>query len=1092
MSGMRQPSSSAASRPASRASTQAPVSAPVQPPTLKRAQVPSVLASSTSVNTAANSNHAKEQISSETNIQVVVRCRDRNARERAENSGVIVSTVAEPRGKAITVQTSPSTLSNKTYAFDRVYGAEASQQMVFDDTVEPIVEEMLGGYNCTIFAYGQTGTGKTYTMSGDMSDYYGKVTDGAGIIPRALYRIFKQLDAEGDEYSVKCSFIELYNEELRDLLAIEEDRKVKIFDDNAKKGGVVISGMEEVAVQDAITGVKILQEGSKRREVAATKCNEASSRSHSVFTITVHIKQTTDGEDMLRVGKLNLVDLAGSENVGRSGAENKRAREAGMINQSLLTLGRVINALVDRSQHIPYRESKLTRLLQDSLGGRTKTCIIATISPAKINMDETVSTLDYASRAKSIKNKPQVNQMMTKKSLIKDYILEIERLKADLNSTRSKNGIYMTEASHLDLVNENESNKLLTEEQQRKIDAVEGQLRAAKEQFEETMEQFLSTRKELEGTTRILGETKEVLSSTKIELQQTSTALSKETILRRAHQESEAAIDNVAKGLVEKLEATVRDVHGLHDKVGRKRTVEERNAALWESAGAQIAHAVSQLDNKLETFAQGQKQSAVVICNQVTSLAVREMKRMTEGQAYISQRVQEYDAVQTSTEATLDEARQRMNAVLDEIRDLRVHIKSRLGEGLAGLGKAAERIADEIATRLGAFQQEVHDNYSQLGSDFKAIFDATQKHMSAQAEEIKTLRAQVAAANSTTADQIQIAARLLLEQEHANADKTAEAEALALAQIESLLKNVSQQRAERELAAQESFKQRVALTAEAIHKHSTSTSASLDEWLTSDADFSRRLQQGKESIKRSIVESAKSANARTEAIQQSTHAIHAETVALVDAAMSNVDSQTQALEEHVAAAKKLGEQHHSSHLSAVQYMRQNVDSTAATLASELGEAKSTIEQVSRNVADEASGMDPAITGFCQFAGEAHGLVKQAAATELQKDLPTRTTPKKQKYVYATSWPTTLPHAQLLGETQEAVETPRLALAQVDPNVTSPTMARETAEVPGQPQPLQAVASSIPAPVMQKQVVNMAAGQENGRAVRTRKRMLGSS
>src|SRR6202000_1978637 len=124
--------------------------------------------------------------------------------------------------------------------------------------------------------------------------------------------------------------------------------------------------------------------------------------------ITVLTKRTTDsGEDYVSAGKLNLVDLAGSENIQRSGAENKRAAEAGLINKSLLTLGRVINALVDKSMHIPYRESKLTRLLQDSLGGRTKTCIIATLSPAKINLEETMSTLDYAAGAKNIQNKPQ-------------------------------------------------------------------------------------------------------------------------------------------------------------------------------------------------------------------------------------------------------------------------------------------------------------------------------------------------------------------------------------------------------------------------------------------------------------------------------------------------------------------------------------------------------------------------------------------------------------------------------------------------------------------------------------------------------------
>lgn len=216
---------------------------------------------------------------------------------------------------------------------------------------------MLSGYNCTIFAYGQTGTGKTYTMTGDMSDSFGTYADQAGIIPRTLYNLFKRLGPDNADNSVKCSFVELYNEELKDLLSPPDaPSMVKIFDDSSRKGGIILQGMEESYIKSAAEGVKLLQEGSLKRQVAATKCNDLSSRSHTVFTITVHAKFVSeDGEDMLTTGKLNLVDLAGSENIGRSGAENKRAREAGMINQSLLTLGRVINALVDKSQHIPYR-----------------------------------------------------------------------------------------------------------------------------------------------------------------------------------------------------------------------------------------------------------------------------------------------------------------------------------------------------------------------------------------------------------------------------------------------------------------------------------------------------------------------------------------------------------------------------------------------------------------------------------------------------------------------------------------------------------------------------------------------------------------
>ncbi|KAK5187836.1 Kinesin- motor protein, partial [Cryomyces antarcticus] len=207
-------------------------------------------------------------------------------------------------------------------------------------------------------------------MSGDITDIQPS-PDAAGIVPRVLHALFGRLSNEEElENSVKCSFIELYNEELRDLLSRDDSTKLKIFDDNSRKGhsATLVQGMEESHIKSASKGIELLREGSHKRQVAATKCNDLSSRSHTVFTVTVHIKRMSEtGEDFVSTGKLNLVDLAGSENIQRSGAENKRAAEAGLINKSLLTLGRVINALVDKSSHIPYRESKLTRLLQDSL-----------------------------------------------------------------------------------------------------------------------------------------------------------------------------------------------------------------------------------------------------------------------------------------------------------------------------------------------------------------------------------------------------------------------------------------------------------------------------------------------------------------------------------------------------------------------------------------------------------------------------------------------------------------------------------------------------------------------------------------------------
>lgn len=468
------------------------------------------------------------------NIKVYVRCRSRNQREIDEKSSVVVSTMGR-KGKSVilTNPSSPFSQPKKTYTFDEVFGADSDQESIFTEVAKNCIQEMLEGYNCTVFAYGQTGTGKTYTMSGDMSiwgdlESQDKILLGehAGIIPRVLVNLFKELSKENTEHSVKISFLELYNEKLKDLLADNDsdEDNIRIFDNNhpnannnnngmghvkmaksktraptlsgatvssasncsSSSSSITVKGMEERYIKSAYEGLQLLTRGSLKRKVAATKCNDLSSRSHTIFTIVTHVARTdpVSGEQYVKIGKLNLVDLAGSENINRSGAENMRAQEAGLINKSLLTLGRVINALVEHSSHIPYRGSKLTRLLQDSLGGKTKTCIIATISPARISMDETVSTLEYATRAKSIKNTPQVNQSMSKDSCIMEYIHEIERLRQELKASRQREGMYITQEQY-DLY---ESNSLLVEEQKVVIQNMGEQIKRFKEKYVEQTE----------------------------------------------------------------------------------------------------------------------------------------------------------------------------------------------------------------------------------------------------------------------------------------------------------------------------------------------------------------------------------------------------------------------------------------------------------------------------------------------------------------------------------------------------------------------------------------------------------------------------
>ncbi|XP_026526531.1 kinesin-like protein KIF11 [Notechis scutatus] len=509
------------------------------------------------------------------NIQVVLRCRPFNVSERKANSYSVVE--CDHGRKEVFVRTGgmADKTSRKTYTFDMVFGAQAKQIDVYRTVVCPILDEVLMGYNCTVFAYGQTGTGKTFTMEGERSpneEYTWEEDPLAGVIPRTLHQIFEKLAENGTEFSVKVSLLEIYNEELFDLLSPSPDvgERLQLFDDPRNKRGVIIKGLEEITVHNKDEVYQILERGAAKRTTAATYMNQYSSRSHSVFSITLHMKETTDGEELVKIGKLNLVDLAGSENIGRSGAVDKRAREAGNINQSLLTLGRVITALVERTPHIPYRESKLTRILQDSLGGRTKTCIIATVSPASINLEETLSTLEYAHRAKNIMNKPEVNQKLTKRALIKEYTEEIERLKRDLTAAREKHGVYIS------LENYDALHGKMTIQEEQIADYTE-KITAMEEELKKVTELFTVQKNKMEKCQADLQAREMELEITQKDLEITKVLLAEEEYVASSLENSEEKLHGTATKLLTTVKETTGDVSGLHAKLDRKKAVEQHN-----------------------------------------------------------------------------------------------------------------------------------------------------------------------------------------------------------------------------------------------------------------------------------------------------------------------------------------------------------------------------------------------------------------------------------------------------------------------------------------------------------------------------------
>lgn len=251
-----------------------------------------------------------------------------------------------------------------------------------------------------------------------------------GVIPNSFTHIFDHIDATtGVQFLVRCSYLEIYNEEIRDLLCDPKTAtKCELHEDPTK--GVFVRNLTDTVVHNALDLQSVLDKGLMNRTIGATLMNDTSSRSHSIFSITVEMSTTDEnGKEHIRVGKLNLVDLAGSERQKKTGATGQQLKEGTKINLSLSALGNVISALSEgRGKHVPYRDSKLTRLLQDSLGGNTKTLMVAAISPADYNYEETLSTLRYANRAKNIQNRPKVNED-PKDAQLRAYKDEIDRLK---------------------------------------------------------------------------------------------------------------------------------------------------------------------------------------------------------------------------------------------------------------------------------------------------------------------------------------------------------------------------------------------------------------------------------------------------------------------------------------------------------------------------------------------------------------------------------------------------------------------------------------------------------------------------------------
>ena len=401
-------------------------------------------------------------MSNAANVKVIARFRPMNELEKSSGNEQVV------------VFTSPTSLQFNSsreknvyrFNFDRIFPPSSTQEDIYSFGVKEIIDSVLNGYNGTVLAYGQTSSGKTYTMQGEMESY-----DTQGIIPRMVSHVFKHIyKTEGTDFILKVSMIEIYQEKIRDLLDISRIN-LNIREDNIK--GIYVDGCSERYVGNEQDVLNLLELGSSNRAQAATNMNEHSSRSHSIFILSIN--QTNKKEGGSKIGKLYLVDLAGSEKISKTGATGHTLEEAKIINKSLTTLGRVINNLTDgKSTHVPYRESKLTRVLQESLGGNSKTCLIITCSPSIYNESESLSTLRFGERAKKIKNKPKINKEITVAELqrlveqLKDNLKKANARITQLENFIKQNGLRVPESDYKKEEDEEEKRKEKEEKEKEK------------------------------------------------------------------------------------------------------------------------------------------------------------------------------------------------------------------------------------------------------------------------------------------------------------------------------------------------------------------------------------------------------------------------------------------------------------------------------------------------------------------------------------------------------------------------------------------------------------------------------------------------
>lgn len=444
--------------------------------------------------------------------------------------------------------------------------------------------------------------------------------------------------------------------------------------------------------------------------------------------------------------------------------------------------------------------------------------------------------------------------MLTKKALIREYISEIERLKGDLHATRQKTGVFLTHESFQLLTEESTSRKILNEEQLRKIEVMENSLKATREQFENNLRLLVALKREMEGTKNVLEETRGTLAVTEGVLESTRKDLQEETVLRQAHEGTEKELDSIGHGLIERLGETVQDVSGLHGKIRRMADLEVINHTSWMRNVNQVASVTRLVENEINLFTEEQQKVAGAVTERMALFVETEVAKLDAAYKYIETRLENFNKGETALSGETEKAKDEMNAVLEGIKVLREEVKTRVGEGLKGLNDAAQRISAEVVEDLAKFGTQLHASYSQLGKEFRLLFDEAQRSVITQKAEVEKLRLQLTSATAATitvADAAQTSLDTILKEER---ERAAADRAGLIAQITALVNGAAEDHDRRISQRVQLVQSEMAIAQEELQAAEAAYNEGMDVWTGAEDTFIETLTGKKEVLKTMLQE----------------------------------------------------------------------------------------------------------------------------------------------------------------------------------------------------------------------------------------------